>query len=691
MTNALASLASDLPSLLLRVTVVLAVASFLANLLPRASAAVRHAIQLMGLLAALGVPVLFLSAPAIAWIPNTAGTEPATAVVHRAPASTPSPAFVPSVASRQANSPADTAALPRPAQPETAFAGGGPARTPHPLLMLWGIGSFLALLPLLLAPLRLRALWKRSGPATDESLLRALAEAADRLGVSWLPELRLGADGVMPMCFGFVKSAVLLPAEAAGWRSNRLRVVLLHELAHLRRHDLWTHALAGVARAAFWFHPLAWLAHRQLAGWREQACDDLVLASGEPAVSYGEELLQLARAAAGRGPGLAMARPSSLEARMRALLDPRRRRTSPGRFALAGGLLSAATLGVVVSLSGYQLAPTSAEGFEPTADYAAMSAPELIDAITAADDRRRTEIADWENLHLMVSEVDEDVTAGGTWDPWGPRSEMSLWLADARSSRFRVDFLPIIRKWHGGARPFAETRLSKRWDGRLFQKLDWLYGGNTGAYGGRVSEERKMEAGSEDWRNQTRDWKEALGVLLNDRNAAAGLRFHSSNRGIGGVYLNAELAEEKIWVFGIGLFGGDAPVGLCFDPAHGLRLAKVLRLANDGSEAKVLYEVTDWREVPGTGVILPARWTSPAPSADRPEARRVSTLNRLAFFEPAGDPGEVYRVVEADLARGQKPPFRQPKVSLQAAAIPAPAPAAAAFPLPGFAEDLLAP
>jgi uncharacterized protein (TIGR03435 family) len=124
-----------------------------------------------------------------------------------------------------------------------------------------------------------------------------------------------------------------MPAGASSWPSERLRAVLLHELAHVRRHDCLTQLLARVTCSMYWFHPVVWLAARRLRVERERACDDIVLASGVRGSDYAGHLVDIARAAVSprsrfAAGGVAMAHRRRLEERLSFILNPHVPRTS---------------------------------------------------------------------------------------------------------------------------------------------------------------------------------------------------------------------------------------------------------------------------------------------------------------------------------------------------------------------------
>ena len=183
------------------------------------------------------------------------------------------------------------------------------------------------------------------------------------------------------MTWGWIRPVVLLPAEAASWTIERRRDVLLHELAHVRRRDCLTQTIARVACAIYWFHPLAWVAERRMRIERERACDDVVLLAGARASDYAGHLLEIARGL--RVPrtaalaALAMARPSQLEGRLMAILDPGRNRRGPGRRMGLIALITATLLVVPLAALhlGARASATTAPALAPVAENAPPTDP----------------------------------------------------------------------------------------------------------------------------------------------------------------------------------------------------------------------------------------------------------------------------------------------------------------------------
>ena len=177
--------------------------------------------------------------------------------------------------------------------------------------------------------------------------------------------------------WGLARPKVILPAAAAAWTDERARVVLSHELAHIRRGDWIVQLSAELLRAIYWFNPLLWLACRRLRLESEHACDDEVMSRGVEGTDYATHLIELARALNQRRhmwfPAPAMARPSSLERRVRAMLNVHHDRGSISRGTRAAIflLLFGATAIVAAAQSGFvtfsgTIADESARGIPST-------------------------------------------------------------------------------------------------------------------------------------------------------------------------------------------------------------------------------------------------------------------------------------------------------------------------------------
>ncbi len=211
-------------------------------------------------------------------------------------------------------------------------------------MLLWAAGTAAALLQTAAAMISMARVRRRALPLADPDL----APLASALDIRQPLELLQSGRGSMPMTFGLVRPAVFLPADAAGWSAERRRMVLLHELAHVRRGDAVVHVLARTALNLYWWNPLAWTAWRALLKERERAADDLVLSAGARASEYAGHLLEVARTMQASPTigwaAVAMARPSQLEGRLLAILDSRVNRKTPGRAAA----IAAAVLAIAI-------------------------------------------------------------------------------------------------------------------------------------------------------------------------------------------------------------------------------------------------------------------------------------------------------------------------------------------------------
>jgi TonB family protein len=313
----------------LKSTVVLGAAWLAAGALRGRSAALRHLVWTAAAAAVLALPFLSAGLPAL-----------------RVPASGALLPFDPAVVFQVATS----AAVEPPSLPSATARRAIHAQRYHDwriwLMLLWAAGAAAAFARMLAAFVTMWRVQRAARPFRDDGLARALAES---LGIRHPVRVLESRPGSMPMTFGLLRPAVFMPPEAAAWSEERRRVVLLHELAHVRRGDVATHLLARTALSLNWWNPLAWSAWREFLKERERSTDDLVLNAGARASDYAGHLLEVARtlqsAPATAWAAVAMARRSQLEGRLLAILDSGIKRHVPGRMtALAATLLAIAAV-----------------------------------------------------------------------------------------------------------------------------------------------------------------------------------------------------------------------------------------------------------------------------------------------------------------------------------------------------------
>jgi len=139
---------------------------------------------------------------------------------------------------------------------------------------------------------RLHRLRVAAATLDDDPANRTLRELADRFAVRRPVKLLEGPDGCVPMTFHWRRPAIVVPGGLVRDPSS-LRIVLAHELIHVRRNDyVWT-LLDCLTSAVFAFHPLTWLLRRGIDRCRETSCDAEVVAGGvAPPDKYAKVLVR---------------------------------------------------------------------------------------------------------------------------------------------------------------------------------------------------------------------------------------------------------------------------------------------------------------------------------------------------------------------------------------------------------------
>jgi TonB family protein len=209
------------------------------------------------------------------------------------------------------------------------------------LTRIWIAGVVAGVGLLILGLGRLRRLAAGAAPVTSGAWADRASEIAREFGLPQ-PLLLQSRHPAMLVTWGVRRPKILLPATAPTWRDDRIRIVLCHELAHACRGDWVVTLAAELLRAVYWFNPLVWIACRRLRQESEQACDDAVLNRGVEGSEYATQLVEIARELQQRRiwvPAPSVARPSTLERRVRAMLDTHVNRRPLSRFACVTTLL----------------------------------------------------------------------------------------------------------------------------------------------------------------------------------------------------------------------------------------------------------------------------------------------------------------------------------------------------------------
>jgi len=349
----------------LRATLIFLAAALAVRCMRRTSAAARHFVWMAAFVGAGALPMAMTMLPAWHWNPLAGGDLAATLertqeerLKHAAAAQAAAhPATDEVLATASTASMQDTflvaQTVPVAAPPQPAPAIVTPP-TPWPWALMfvsvWAIGAGILLVRLFLGGLSLAHLGRTASVATDARLQRLFAQARQQLNCQRDVRLLVSPARHVPMTWGFFRPTVLLPASSRSWSDVQLRMVLMHELAHVVRADCATQWLAQVCRAMYWYNPLSWYALVNLRAEQEQACDDRVLLDGCDASDYAEHLVAVAAGLAPRrwaaAVALAMADQTRMERRVYAILN----RALDRRALTVGGAAACLTASAAILL-----------------------------------------------------------------------------------------------------------------------------------------------------------------------------------------------------------------------------------------------------------------------------------------------------------------------------------------------------
>ncbi|QDT76636.1 Regulatory protein BlaR1 [Gimesia maris] len=308
-------------------------------------------------------------------IPPLAETRSSAPVQTSPLISEPLPDMQPLAAEKQ--SPRSASSIP-PAATEAS-----PARWSQAWLWLapWIVACYVAgvalmLFRLLISSIRVQRLGATAERIAAGPLVNSLRHLAQKWSLKVVPVLARSEQIIVPRVTGILRPMILLPASAiSGLATDELELILAHELAHIRRFDLWVNLLQRFTEALLFFNPALWYLSHRISMLREYCCDEMTCqlkldstSTFESRVNYATALLHVAElakrsmssndlttlAASGKSP-------SEIRRRVARLFGESLQEPLPvSRGGLCGLLILGATLAIVGLIS-----PSSAQTNQP--------------------------------------------------------------------------------------------------------------------------------------------------------------------------------------------------------------------------------------------------------------------------------------------------------------------------------------
>jgi len=131
----------------------------------------------------------------------------------------------------------------------------------------------------------------------SDSMINTLNRCRKQMGVHRPIFLRISRIAAGPSVCGLFRPTIIIPQNLLSrLKREDLRTILLHELAHIKRGDLWISLIQTILQIVYFYNPLLWVANVIIRKVREQAVDEMVLvAMGEKAEDYPQSLLNISR------------------------------------------------------------------------------------------------------------------------------------------------------------------------------------------------------------------------------------------------------------------------------------------------------------------------------------------------------------------------------------------------------------
>ncbi|MCX6832635.1 MAG: M56 family metallopeptidase [candidate division Zixibacteria bacterium] len=224
-------------------------------------------------------------------------------------------------------------------------------------LILWLAGVVVVIVRRAIGVLRANAICRSAETIASGQAVEITATVTSRIRLKQPVRLASSQRIDTPFVWGIFRPTIVLPRSAQDWSAERLRMVLSHELAHIKGRDIFWNFIALGAEAIHWFNPLVWMLRKSMNEETEIARDDSVLRVTADAQTYAEHLVAMAREITNGHPAVpaavGMANRIQLEARIMSIMNNRVRSVEIGRSLTA--LISLCAFLMILPLAMLQL------------------------------------------------------------------------------------------------------------------------------------------------------------------------------------------------------------------------------------------------------------------------------------------------------------------------------------------------
>lgn len=222
-------------------------------------------------------------------------------------------------------------------------------KLPLLLVCIWALGAGVGFTRIVAGFVTLRKFISRAREVDDERVLMIFTRIKEEMGISRRVRLLISSEARIPFATGFIHPCVVLPDRM--WASDeKLRMLLIHELAHLNRFDDLVNLLSRIAGSVMFFHPLFHLASKKLQLSSEEICDGWVIRLSGVRRDYADCLVEFASIGMGGLPIGLCEKQNSMARRIKSIFENEGAFKTMSKKSIAFLSLSASILILMISV-----------------------------------------------------------------------------------------------------------------------------------------------------------------------------------------------------------------------------------------------------------------------------------------------------------------------------------------------------